>query len=195
VSNINYLSINENFPVAGQDNDTQTFRDNFDTIKTSLRLAKEEVTELQNNSATLTGINDFNENIISNAVLQNNKELLVPLENVPLETATSNVVEIDYQNGSYQTLRATADIVLEFTNFPGDPTLGQTELGVGRMTLEFISDGTERTITFATSSGTVFKKDSEFPPAVTAVSDPTIIEIWRHRSNEIFLRYLGRYSE
>ena len=35
-STINYLGINENFPVAGQDNDTQVFRDNFDTIKQAL---------------------------------------------------------------------------------------------------------------------------------------------------------------
>ena len=69
-SNINYLSINENYPVAGVDNDTQTLRDNFDTIKTSLRRAQEEVTDLQNNTAKNNNDNDFNLNIIGNAVLE-----------------------------------------------------------------------------------------------------------------------------
>ncbi len=46
-SAINYAAINENFPVAGQDNDTQTFRDNFDSIKTALSTAKTEITDLQ----------------------------------------------------------------------------------------------------------------------------------------------------
>ena len=32
MSDINYLNINENFPVAGEDNDTQVFRSNFNTI-------------------------------------------------------------------------------------------------------------------------------------------------------------------
>jgi hypothetical protein len=58
-SNINYLSINENFPVAGEDNDTQTFRDNFDTIKTSLRAGQEEITALQSDTAKLNDNNDF----------------------------------------------------------------------------------------------------------------------------------------
>ena len=54
MSNINYLSINENFPVAGADNDTQTFRDNFDTIKTSLNTAKTEITSLESTAARLS---------------------------------------------------------------------------------------------------------------------------------------------
>ena len=58
-SNINFIGINEDFPIAGQDNDTQTFRDNFNTIKTSLQSAKEEITELQDTSARLDLNNDL----------------------------------------------------------------------------------------------------------------------------------------
>ena len=68
MSNINYVSINENFPVAGQDNDTQVFRDNFDTIKTSLRYAKEELEIFQDSAtgaARLNQSNNFNQNIIN----------------------------------------------------------------------------------------------------------------------------------
>ena len=72
-SNINYLSINENFPVAGQDNDTQVFRDNFDTIKTSLRNASTEITSLQTDTAKLNLDNDFELKKIQRAVLQNNR--------------------------------------------------------------------------------------------------------------------------
>jgi hypothetical protein len=39
-SNINYVNVDESFPVAGQDNDSQGFRDNFATIKSSLASAK-----------------------------------------------------------------------------------------------------------------------------------------------------------
>ncbi len=195
-SNINYLGINENFPVAGQDNDTQTFRDNFDTIKTSLRNAKDEITDLQNNTAKINEPNNFALNTISSAIMQNNFDKIANLGEVPLETATSNVVEIDYENGSYQKLRAKTNIVLTFTNFPGDPNLLSPIDGVGKVTLELYGDGTLRTVGLSSSGGTVFKKDADFPPTlqVSSTIDPIFIEVWRHRNDEIFLRYLGQYS-
>ena len=61
MSNINYVSINENFPVAGQDNDTQVFRDNFDTIKTSLRYAKEELEVFQDSATGAARLNQSND--------------------------------------------------------------------------------------------------------------------------------------
>lgn len=46
-SNIDPSNINENYPIAGEDNDTQGFRDNFTFIKESLDTARNEVTTLQ----------------------------------------------------------------------------------------------------------------------------------------------------
>ena len=46
-SNINSDAIDALYPVAGQDNDSQGFRDNFSTIKNSLATAKTEITTLQ----------------------------------------------------------------------------------------------------------------------------------------------------
>ena len=73
-SNINYAGINENFPIAGQDNDTQTFRDNFNTIKQNFLDAYDEITSLQANTARTNTDNDFAGVKIRNAVLQNNLE-------------------------------------------------------------------------------------------------------------------------
>jgi len=194
VSNINYLGINENFPVAGQDNDTQTFRDNFDTIKTSLRYAKEEITNLETNAAKLNDDNDFDLNLVSNAVFLNNKEKLHRLGNVPLETATSNVVEIDFQNGSYQTMRLTGNVILEFTNMPGDPIFGDPPPSVGRIVLEISSDGTERFITFTTSGTTIIKKSVDFPTTLSVNTSTKMIEVWRHRADEIYVKFLGEFA-
>ena len=47
-SNINPNNINGNFPVAGQDNDSQGFRDNFTNILNNFSFASSEVTDLQN---------------------------------------------------------------------------------------------------------------------------------------------------
>ena len=50
-SNINPNTINITYPIAGQDNDTQGFRDNFSSIKNNFSVAQTEITALQSNSA------------------------------------------------------------------------------------------------------------------------------------------------
>ena len=68
-SNINSDAIDALYPVAGQDNDSQGFRDNFSTIKNSLATAKTEITTLQNDTAKKNADNDFNGNKIQEANL------------------------------------------------------------------------------------------------------------------------------
>ena len=186
-SNINSAAINENFPVAGQDNDTQVFRDNFDTIKTSLLTAYTEITALQAATEGLAldaydevaaGIHgsDFNNRIIYSAVLQNSFERKFDGGDI---TAP---LTIDYQNGNYQVYRIGANITVDFLNFPDG--LGTSKNG--KVTLELYGDGTTRTITFSTSGATVIKKNATFPATFTLTSaessagagNPVIIEVW-----------------
>lgn len=198
-SQINYLSINENFPVPGQDNDTQVFRDNFDTIKNSLRIAKEELEVLQDQEtgAALKGQDsDFGLNVLSNAVYQSFREEKWDYGNVTL-----NEIEVSFDKGHYQILKVVGtNLNLVFKDFPGDPELpGTTALeGVGRIRLEIYADDTIRTITFEQPFGTTVKK-SGFPSAFFTHSSPTnpvIIEVWRYNSStdNIYVRYLGIFE-
>ena len=201
-SNINYLSINENFPVAGVDNDTQTLRDNFDTIKTSLRRAQEEVTDLQNKVVLKEALldeeldNDFNLNTIRNAVLDTVRYRKFDAGN----PVTVSPTTIDFQNGHYQIYRIGSNISLDFLNFPGDPelTAEPVPVGVGKVTLELYggAESAEVTVSFSTSNGTVIKKDADFPEELTLDSstDPVIIEVWRHSQEVIYMRYLGKFA-
>lgn len=193
-STINYLSINENFPVAGQDNDTQIFRDNFDTIKTSLASAKSEITALQDNSAKLNETNDFELNVVSRALLQNNRT-----QKFDAGTVSQSPTTVDYENGNYQIFRVSANITIDFLNFPGDPVFSTevTPIGMGKVTLELYNSGSvNHTVNFQSSGGTVFKKDPDFPALLTlnSTSDPHFVEVWRHSADKIFLKYLGQYS-
>lgn len=197
-SAINYLSINENFPVSGQDNDTQVFRDNFDTIKTSLRVAGEEITALQTSSASTILDNDFNLNTIQNAVLLNTREQKWNYEE------RNQLTTIDYQNGSYQICKITADIIMDFLNFPGDNRITPTEdilVGMGKVRLELYGDDTLRTVTFSLSGGgaTAIKTDQYWPFTagtlqVTSSTDPLIIDIWRHSTETIYMQCHGIFS-
>ena len=49
-SNINPNNIDGTYPVAGQDNNSQGFRDNFTNTKTNFQYAETEITDLQNNA-------------------------------------------------------------------------------------------------------------------------------------------------
>ena len=48
-SNINPNNIDGAYPVAGQDNNSQGFRDNFTNIKTNFQFTEDEINDLQPN--------------------------------------------------------------------------------------------------------------------------------------------------
>ncbi len=192
-SAINYLAINENFPVAGQDNDTQVFRDNFDTIKNNFRVAKDEVSDLQNTAARLNADNLFDNHLISEAIFVNNKD-----KKWDAGFLTSNIT-VDYEQGAYHVYRIGANVSMEFLNFPtNNDATSPLGIGVGKVTLEIYGDGTARTVTLSISAGSVFKRNPAFPGSfptfsVTSTENPVIIEVWRHNSDTIFINHLGQF--
>ena len=193
-SNINFAAINENFPVAGQDNDTQVFRDNFDTIKTNFSAAKTEIEDLQDNVARTDQENDFNQNTITNASLINNREKILNAGTIPV--ITSN---IDFENGNYQVFTiSTSSFTFDFLNFPSDGA----SLGKVRVEL-YGNDNNSKTVNFTLSgSGATAVKSEGFPgyssgiPVVTLTSATTaiIFDVWRHTESTFFMHYIGSFS-
>ena len=189
---INFAAINENFPVAGQDNDTQVFRDNFDTIKTNFSAAKTEITDLQDNAARTDQDNDFLYNVVGSLTLQD-----AYLRKKDYGAAiVAGTQDISFKQAMYHVVKFGANTSLSFSEFP-TAVVDITGLGqVGKATLELYGDGTARTITFITSGSTVIKKSPGFPGSVTVTSatNPVIIEVWQHSATVIWLNYLGLYS-
>ena len=190
---INFAAINENFPVAGQDNDTQVFRDNFDTIKTNFSTAKTEITDLQDNVARTDGDNDFLYNIVGSVTL-NDAYLRKKDYGAAIVAGTQDV---SFKQAMYHVIKLGANTSLSFSEFPTG-AVDATGLGqIGKATLELYGNDnvTPRTITFTTSGGTVIKKLG-FPGSVTVTSatNPVIIEVWQHSDAVIWLNYLGLFS-
>ena len=123
-SAINPNNIDGAYPVAGQDNNSQGFRDNFTNTKTNFEYAASEITDLQNKAvlkSSLTGTtlnNNMGGSLLSNAQLQDMSATVVALGSV---TGTQIV---DYAAGPYYTLTTTGSIILSFSNFPTAGTLG-----------------------------------------------------------------------
>ena len=123
-SSINPNNIDGTYPVAGQDNNSQGFRDNFTNTKTNFQYAADEIDDLQSKvilKAALLGTtldNDMNGSLLSNAQIQDFSQT-----RVALGTLTGSV-GVDYATGHYQTVTTGGSISLAFTNFPAAGTLG-----------------------------------------------------------------------
>ena len=164
-SNISDTGINSDFPIAGQDNDSQGFRDNFTTIKANFVAAKTEIESIQTNGAVKNADNNFLGNTINNANFQNTTETGY------IAGATINTSQnVNLDNGAYQEFTVGADITLTLSNWSS--TLART----GRVRLHIKSDlaagsATNRTITLASNAGGgTIKTSSNWPTSdLTAV--------------------------
>ena len=111
-SSISTTSIDATFPVAGQDNDSQGFRDNFSQIKTQLDTASSEITTIQTNQAVTNATTNFNGHDIQNAILIDVGQKIVAKGTV------SGSQTIDLSAGPVQTITTSGALTLAFTNFP-----------------------------------------------------------------------------
>jgi hypothetical protein len=129
-SAINPNNIDGAYPVAGQDNDSQGFRDNFTNTKTNFEYAADEITDLQNKAvlkAALTGgtlNNNMAGSLLSNAQLQDMSETRVALGTI------SGTATIDYSAGPYYTLTTSGSVSLSFTNFSVAGTVSRVRLQI-----------------------------------------------------------------
>jgi hypothetical protein len=134
-SQINYAAIDATYPVAGQDNDSQGFRNNFSAVKTALQYAQSEITDLQNNGAVVTDDNNFGGNQIYNAEFKYNRQTVFTIGTV------TGSISVNYQNAQIQTLTTSGNITLSFTNWPTSTKAGSIllliTLGAGTHTITY----------------------------------------------------------
>jgi len=129
-SSINPNNIDGNFPVAGQPNNTQGFRDNFTNIKTNFATTATEITDLENKGIFKSGLtgttldNNMADNLIYAAAIRDFSLVAVQL------TATSGTITVDYSAGHYQAISTTGSISLSFTNFPASGAAGMIRLRI-----------------------------------------------------------------
>jgi hypothetical protein len=118
-SQINPNDIDGAYPVAGQDNNSQGFRDNFTNTKTNFTYAANEITALQTNGVFTNVDNNMNNYDISAVNLND-----VSTNRIAIAT-TTGAIAVNYASGQYQTIGATTgSISLSFTNFPASGYYG-----------------------------------------------------------------------
>ena len=110
-SSISVANIDATYPVAGQDNDSQGFRDNFSQIKTQLTTAGTEITSLQANKASTNATTSFNGHDVGQANLVDWSQKVNALG-----TVTSAAIDINTAN--VVTLTTGGTTTFSFSNWP-----------------------------------------------------------------------------
>jgi hypothetical protein len=129
-SNINPNNIDGSYPVAGQDNNSQGFRDNFTNTKVNFQYAEEEINDLQAKavlkSALVGGTLDNNmlDNLIYAAKIQDFSASKVTI------STSSGSINVNYASGHYQSISTTGNITLGFSNWPSAGSYGYIKLQI-----------------------------------------------------------------
>jgi len=198
-SNINSADIDALYPIAGQDNDSQGFRDNFSTIKNSLSTAASEITALQDKTAGVAASaieesgsvvgGDWNGYYIQDANFRANVEEVYVIGNV------SSNQNINWTNGHYQTVQAGNDITLTLTDWPASGKMG-------KMRLAITSDGSSRAVTISATgmkndgaSGWTSTNSTSVTVTATSTTNPQILEFWTTDAGlVVYAHYIGNFS-
>jgi len=129
-SAITTTNIDTTYPVAGQDNDSQGFRDNFTNLKTALDTAKTEISDLEAKAVLKSALSgDSLSNDGAGAVIED-FEMKDMSETRIAKGTTGGTVTCDYEAGPYVTVTTNASITLAFSNFPAAGKVGTIRVEV-----------------------------------------------------------------
>jgi len=186
-SNISTTGVDATFPIAGQDNDSQGFRNNFNTVKNNFTAAKSEIEALQTDTAKLNAANNFLGNDVSGANLIANTEKVYPGGTL---TGPQN---ISFTDGNYQTFTIGNSITLTFADWPASGKVGKIRL----VLLDTLGDSTTRVVTWATSGGGAIKYGPGFPSPFNVASNvnPVVVDFWTDDGGTtVYAEYVGVFS-
>ena len=182
-STVTFTDIDEEYPIAGQDNDSQGFRDNFSEIKQALQAANIELSDILTSGARLDVPNNFNGNEIQNA------ELIATTEKVYNTGNLNQASTIEWSDGHYQNVTIADDITLTVDGWAPNGRLSKMRLAIR-------SDGATRTVSWeAANAGNVrvFNWPSTF--TVDSGTDPIFVDVWTSDSGvNVFMEYIGKFE-
>ena len=118
--------IKQNFPVRGQDNDSQGFRDNFHNIHEAIKSVDERAYWLEQSSVRTNQTSTFYGNTIESANFKN-----CSTEIWQNDTAELYDITVDYSLGSYQVFQVSSgEHNLDIINWPGEGKSGTIKLSI-----------------------------------------------------------------
>ncbi len=190
MSSIVYETLDETYPEAGKDNNSQGFRDNFSIIKDALSTAKFEIGNLENNTAKLNDDNDFNGVIIANAEIRRLSGTATVMSGV--QNGAFGYWEIDTRDADYFYCTVTGNVTLRLSNWPVDNLARNIKIRID-------TDGNDAwNVTFASSSNSYVLKTVGFTkPTFSLPQDTTQTHVFDVTSidggDTLLINYSGPY--
>jgi len=133
MSSINTNSLDVNYPIPGQNNTTQGFRNNFTNIKTNLDIAGNEISDLQNKVVLKSALaNSVLNNDMANTVIANAATLQFRATTYNLGNALAGNVLVNCSLGDLQYGNVAGNIVVNFGSWAPTNTLSTVKLQLGR---------------------------------------------------------------
>lgn len=193
--------INEAFPIAGQDNNTQGFRDNFNKTQAGLVAAGNSLQELNTKTPKLDGTsNDYDDvGTVVNAILENNKG--------KTKTVTMNGdLTLTISDAEYIRIKVISAGELTLI---GWPQVTDTNL-YRKVRLELYQPSNQnRLVTFAGEDEYVtikYNDQQTFDPngdGLEVSGDSIIVDAWVNSYDDqdvqtglkIYLQYIGTFTE
>ena len=129
MSTINTNGLDVNYPVPGQNNSSQGFRNNFASIKNNLDTAGTEISDLQNKVVVKAALdntivnNDMANTLISNCATRSFRATTYNLGN-----ALSGTVVVDCSLGDVQYGTVAGNVTLDFASWGPSGTQSNVEL-------------------------------------------------------------------
>jgi hypothetical protein len=198
-SNIVPNNIDETYPVAGRDNSTQGFRDNFGIIKSNFTIAKTEIEDLQNNVVRKDTDNNLLGSRIENADLLITTQVMYNVTDASVPT-----VSVSFNNGHYHKYNlsgSSSTYTLNLIDWPASINSNR----YAKMTVELYSTSGIKTVTWSnTLSGgqtTQLKTSANWPATYsiplsvsTTVYTSVIAEFWTYDGGTtVYANYLGQF--
>ncbi len=136
-------NIDGTFPVAGQDNSSQGFRDNFTNIKNNFTFARNEISDLQEKVILKSALDGTTLNNDLSGTQLIRPQLSAWSQSYINLTSVAGTVTINFNSGNLQRLETSAAVTLALTNWPS------TGYGIVRVWIE-VTDVTH-TVTLPSS--------------------------------------------
>lgn len=129
---VNPNNIDGTFPVAGQDNNSQGFRDNFTNIKNNFTFLKSEVEDLQAKAVLKEAlINSTLDNDLGNlGTTLNNAQLTAYRETYTDNGTIIGTQTVNFDNGNFQKISLGGSVTLVFNNWPDSGVAGRLTLWI-----------------------------------------------------------------
>lgn len=178
----NFLSqINRDFPVKGQDNDAQVFRDNWQNIYDAISAANSELEFLDSSTVKINSTTTFNGNTLEDINFKNESTEVYTLD------FQSGLIELDYSKGSYQKFPVLAGTHnLTVINWPEGNKSGKLILSITAPCDKYSA------INFDPS---YINLSSQPNPIELSYDKPNIFELWSEQgSSVVYVRFLTNYT-